>query len=97
MCYLRELGYVKFDVPGQEARFREASFYPPFVTWNATQLGKEMTHEILKEHLKEIVTKQIKWKEITEVAKRTSAAKRPEALDESISKTQTVRAGPEND
>lgn len=97
MCYLRELGYVKFDMSGQEARFREASFYPPFVTWNTTQLGKEMTHEILKEHLKEIVTKQIKWKEITEVAKRTSAAKRPEALDESISKTQTVLAGPEND
>jgi hypothetical protein len=70
MCYLRELGYVRFSRSGHEVMFKEASFYPPFVTWNMTQLGKDCAQQTLKQHLKEIVTKHIKWDEIAEVTRR---------------------------
>jgi len=66
-CYLRELGYVKFDMKGEEAKFREASFYPPFVTWNAGQMGHERAEKLLKAHLRQIVTKEIDWKMIAKV------------------------------
>jgi len=69
MCYLRELGYVKFDLSAGEAVFREASFYPPFVTWNATQMGKSEAQRILKEHLRDIVTKHIDWREVAQTMK----------------------------
>jgi len=83
MCYLRELGYVRFDLSGQEAKFKEGSFYPPFVTWNATQLGRDATQEILRKHLKEIVTKHIKWGEIAQATKKASASEHSAGATES--------------
>jgi len=63
-CYLRELGYIKFDVVENKAKFKEASFYPPFVTWNSSQLGKDEAQEALKSYLRDIVKKQIDWNKI---------------------------------
>ncbi|MBO3803231.1 MAG: hypothetical protein JTT11_05065 [Candidatus Brockarchaeota archaeon] len=63
-CYLRELGYIKFDVVETKAKFKEASFYPPFVTWNSSQLGKDEAQEALKSVLRDIVKKQIDWSKI---------------------------------
>ena len=63
-CYLRELGYIKFDMHDGEVKFKEAAFYPPFVTWNAGRLGAEGSEKLLKNHLREIVTKIIDWKKI---------------------------------
>jgi len=62
-CYLRELGYVKFDLVGGKAKFKEASFYPPFVTWNSGRLGFEKAEKILKNHLREII-RRIDWERI---------------------------------
>jgi len=62
-CYLRELGYVKFGLDKGVAKFREASFYPPFVTWNSGRLGFDRAEKILKFHLGDIVRK-IDWKRI---------------------------------
>ena len=59
-CYLRELGYVRFEIEGGKAKFKEASFYPPFVTWNSGRLGFETAEKMLKSHLKE-VSKRIDW------------------------------------
>lgn len=63
-CFLRELGYVKFHRSSGKAVFDEASFYPPFVTWNAAQDTSGETDAILKNHLKEIVTNLINWKRV---------------------------------
>jgi len=60
-CYLRELGFIRFDVKDGKAKFREASFYPPFVTWNKSQLGDEEAGSTLKKMLKELVTKYVDW------------------------------------
>jgi hypothetical protein len=64
-CYLRELGYVRFDMHDKEAKFKDAAFYPPFVTWNSGRMGHEKAEKALKSHLKEIVTKQIDWDRIS--------------------------------
>lgn len=63
-CYLRELGYLKFDLKEGKATFKEASFYPPFVTWNAGRLGFESVEKLLKSHLKKIAEK-IDWKRLS--------------------------------
>jgi hypothetical protein len=63
-CYLRELGYIKFEIEKNKAKFKEASFYPPFVTWNAGRLEFESTERILKEHLKQ-VSKRVEWDRIS--------------------------------
>jgi len=68
-CYLRELGFIKFDVENDRAKFREASFYPPFVTWNKSQLGEQEAEQSLRTMLKELVTKYIDWKSLLEEAK----------------------------
>ncbi|MEM3041794.1 MAG: hypothetical protein QXG97_07225 [Nitrososphaerota archaeon] len=62
-CYLRELGYIKFEEAGGKARFKEASFYPPFVTWNAGRIGFETAEKLLKSHLKEIA-KKVDWERL---------------------------------
>jgi len=62
-CYLRELGYVKFNLEKGQAKFREASFYPPFVTWNSGRLGFDEAEKMLKSHLSQVVRK-IDWKRI---------------------------------
>ncbi len=59
-CYLRELGYIKFEVEGNKAKFKEASFYPPLVTWNAGRIGWETAEKLLKSHLK-AVAKKLDW------------------------------------
>jgi len=63
-CYLRELGYVRFHISGDKANFEEATFYPPFVTWNISQIGGETARVALKSHLKEIVTRIVDWQRI---------------------------------
>jgi len=63
-CYLRELGYLKFDLREGKATFKEASFYPPFVTWNAGRLGFEIVENLLKSHLKKIA-ERIDWKRLS--------------------------------
>jgi hypothetical protein len=72
-CYLRELGYVKFKIEGGKAKFDHATFYPPFVTWNASQQGAEKASQILKQHLKDLVTKIINWKRITQDMRSAAA------------------------
>jgi len=62
-CYLRELGYIKFEIKNGKAVFKEASFYPPFVTWNSGRLGFEKAEKLLKSHLKAIV-KKVDWERI---------------------------------
>ncbi len=62
-CYLRELGYVKFEIENGKAKFKEASFYPPFVTWNSGRLGFDVAEKILKDHLRQII-KKIDWDRI---------------------------------
>jgi len=64
-CYLRELGYIKFDIEGGKAKFKEASFYPPFVTWNSGRLGAEKAEVLLKDHLKKIA-KRVDWERLGE-------------------------------
>jgi hypothetical protein len=66
-CYLRELGYVKFDIKDGKAKFKEASFYPPFVTWNAGRLT-ENTEKLLKDHLKR-AAKKLDWEKLGEEKK----------------------------
>jgi hypothetical protein len=65
-CYLCEVGYLKFTMEEGKAKFQEAKFYPPFVTWNASQQGLEKASEGLKQHLKDLVTKFVNWKKISE-------------------------------
>ncbi len=65
-CYLRELGYIRFNFENGKAKFKEATFYPPFVTWNAGRLGFEKAERLLKAHLRELVTKKIDWGKIVE-------------------------------
>jgi hypothetical protein len=60
-CYLRELGFVKFDIKDEKPAFKEATFYPPFVTWNVSQLGKDQANKRLKEILRDMVKKHITW------------------------------------
>lgn len=62
-CYLRELGYVRFNLKKKKAEFTEASFYPPFVTWNSGRIGFDKTEKILKHQLSDIV-KKIDWDRI---------------------------------
>lgn len=62
-CYLRELGYVRFDLKKKKAKFTEASFYPPFVTWNSGRMSFDEAEKMLKHHLSDIV-KKIDWDRI---------------------------------
>lgn len=64
VCYLKELGYVKFRFNDGEIVLESAEFYPPFVTWNSSRLGFEKTSSILKEHLRTIVRELIDWNEV---------------------------------
>lgn len=65
-CHLKELGYVKFgiDKARNKAYIEIASFYPPYVTWNATRLSKEDALKLLEQHLRYIVEKRIDWRKI---------------------------------
>jgi len=68
-CYLKELGYIKFEINNDQIKFKKAEFYPPFVTWNSSRIGFEKTREILKEHLKTLIKEVIDWDKIRNQAK----------------------------
>lgn len=65
-CFLKELGYVKFklDRDSSKVKIEVASFYPPYVTWNATRLGKENALKMLEHHLRTILEKIVDWRKI---------------------------------
>jgi len=69
-CHLKELGYVKFKVDRESEKVlvEIAAFYPPYVTWNTTRLGREDALKLLNEHLMHIVKKRIDWRKVTEDA-----------------------------
>ena len=67
-CYLRELGYIRFKIKDGNANFDEASFYPPFVTWNSSRVGAEDVERILKDHLKKIA-KRVDWDRLSKTKK----------------------------
>ncbi|NHV99425.1 MAG: hypothetical protein HA496_07225 [Thaumarchaeota archaeon] len=69
-CYLREVGYIKFEIVDGKPKFKEASFYPPFVTWNASQMGREAALAELKNTLKKLV-ERIDWSMIKPVEAKT--------------------------
>jgi hypothetical protein len=69
-CYLREVGYIKFEIVDGKPKFKEASFYPPFVTWNASQMGREAALAELKATLKKLV-ERIDWSMIKPVEAKT--------------------------
>ncbi|MBO3754050.1 MAG: hypothetical protein FGF53_04130 [Candidatus Brockarchaeota archaeon] len=69
-CYLREVGYIKFEIVDGKPRFKEASFYPPFVTWNASQMGRDAAIAELKNTLKKLV-ERIDWTMIKPVEAKT--------------------------
>ena len=64
-CYLKELGFVRFQVERENRPQLEiAKFYAPLVTYNATQIGQNEATKELKNHLKAIISKRIDWKQI---------------------------------
>ena len=64
-CYLRELGFLKFDIGEKnDVIFEKGRFYAPYVTWNATKMTEEATVRILKQHLIDITEKTIDWERI---------------------------------
>lgn len=69
-CHLKELGYIKFKVDKEKKKIHVevASFYSPYVTWNATRLGREKARRLLEKHLRYIVERRIDWKRIAEDA-----------------------------
>ncbi len=72
-CHLKELGYVKFGVDRENGKVEVeiASFYPPYVTWNATRLGRDTALKLLDKHLRYIIEKRIDWRKIAEEAPST--------------------------
>jgi hypothetical protein len=65
LCYLKELGYVKFEVNDDNSiKLIKAEFNTPFVTWNSSRIGYEKTSEELKKHLRKIVLELIDWDKI---------------------------------
>ena len=64
VCYLGELGFIKFEIKDNQAHLDHARFYSPYVTWNATRMGEEKAMELLKSHLKELITEKINWRQI---------------------------------
>ncbi|NHJ01163.1 MAG: hypothetical protein EAX86_03430 [Candidatus Heimdallarchaeota archaeon] len=81
-CYLRELGFLKFNVTETgEIKFKKGRFYAPFVTWNATRMSSEMTVKILKQHLIDITEKSVRWDKV----KRGAISKKPESQKEVLS------------
>ncbi len=74
-CYLKELGFIRFISDNEKGLFLErAKFYGPYVTWNATQLGKENAIKILRNHLMSVVRNEIDWQWILEVSNPANLA-----------------------
>lgn len=72
-CYLRELGFIKFEMIGEKPKITKASFYSPFVTWNVARLGKEKASKLLKQHLQDLIRKCVDWNKIIEETKKQEA------------------------
>jgi len=85
VCFLRELGFIKFDVDDEgRLKITGASFYPPFVTWNTARLGTDKALKLLKSHLREIVTRYIDWARVkADVLKRRKEQEERERAAES--------------
>ncbi|MFW9993129.1 MAG: hypothetical protein ACFFD4_13890 [Candidatus Odinarchaeota archaeon] len=77
-CYLVELGFIKFDIVNDKPVLDIARFYSPFVTWNATQKG-DQAQEILKSHLKGLISKEIDWKKIIHELENLDTREKPPA------------------
>ncbi|MEM0380846.1 MAG: hypothetical protein QXL41_01265 [Desulfurococcaceae archaeon] len=65
-CFLKELGYIKFKIDrnSSKVKIEVASFYPPYVTWNATRLGRDNAMKLLETHLRSILENILDWKKI---------------------------------
>jgi hypothetical protein len=63
-CYLRELGFLKFNIENGKIILEKGRFYAPYVTWNATRMTEEKTVKILREHLVDITEKHVQWDSI---------------------------------
>jgi hypothetical protein len=64
-CYLRELGFLKFDInESGDVDFEVGRFYAPYVTWNATRMSEDAILTVLKQHLINIAEKSIDWSRI---------------------------------
>lgn len=72
-CYLRELGFITFNVKGGKPKITKATFYSPFVTWNIARLGKEKAMKLLKQHLQSLIKMHIDWPKIVEEVKKQEA------------------------
>lgn len=89
-CYLRELGFIQFEVVEGKPKVKKAAFYPPFVTWNVARLGKEKATRLLKQHLQEIVKKYIDWSKVVEEAKKQEAREAARAAEEAEREKETI-------
>lgn len=77
LCYLKELGYLKFHVDElQKINFNKGRFYSPFVTWNATRMSEEKASDVLKRHLIFITENLIDWQKVIEDYKANIDKKR---------------------
>ena len=80
-CYLRELGYLKFNIDdSKKVILEKGRFYAPFVTWNATRMSEERTVTELKKHLVDITEKLVNWEKVT----RSTDKKIPETISEEM-------------
>jgi len=69
-CYLRELGFIQFELEDDKPKIVKATFYSPFVTWNVARLGRERANELLRQHLQQIIRRHIDWRKIVEETKK---------------------------
>ncbi|MCD6485570.1 MAG: hypothetical protein J7L47_10725 [Candidatus Odinarchaeota archaeon] len=74
-CYLREVGFIKFEIIEDKIKPKVGKFYPQFVSWNFTQLGKEKAKKILEDYLKIMVKEIINWDGILEDYKKRKTEK----------------------
>ncbi|MHA1973921.1 MAG: hypothetical protein ACTSW1_13065 [Candidatus Hodarchaeales archaeon] len=71
VCYLGELGFIKFKMENDQPKLDLARFYSPYVTWNATRLGGDEASDLLKSHLKELIVNKINWNQIKRELKQS--------------------------
>ncbi len=84
VCYLGELGFIKFEIVENQAQLERARFYSPYVTWNATRLGEEKARIVLKSHLEELITEKIQWRQIIDDSLKLETLEHPEEIEEDI-------------
>lgn len=80
-CYLRELGFLKFDIDETgKINFEKGRFYAPYVTWNATRMTEDNTVRVLKQHLIDITEKHVQWDKVIKDFKKKEAEKASEEV-----------------